>query len=59
MRDGGWDVLQCYDVVAGLDGCDALADGLDDTGAFMAEYDGECAFGVFAGECVCICALSV
>lgn len=52
-------VLECDDVVAGLDGCDGLADGFDDAGALVAEHDGEGAFGVFAGEGVCVCVLSV
>lgn len=34
---------------------DALADGLDDTGALVAENDGEGTLGVLAGEGVCIC----
>ena len=38
---GGGGVLERYDVVAWLDGCDALADGLDDTGTLMAEHDGK------------------
>lgn len=46
-------------MVARLDRCDTLANGLDDAGTLMAQYDGERALGVFAGECVCICALSV
>ena len=41
-------------MVAGLDGRDVLANGLDNAGALVAEHDGECAFGIFAGECVCI-----
>lgn len=57
--DGEGSVLEGYDVVAGLDGCDALADGLDDAGALVAEHDWECTLRVFAGECVCIYALSV
>lgn len=47
------------DVVAGLHVGDALADGLDDAGALVAEDDGEGALGVLAGEgvgiCVCVC----
>jgi len=50
----GW-LLECYDVVARLDRCDAFTNGLNDAGAFVTEDDGEGAFGVFAGEGVCIC----
>lgn len=42
-------ILECYDIIARLHGCDALADGFDDAGAFVAEDYGEGAFGVFAG----------
>lgn len=57
--EGRGRVLECYDMVAGFDGCNALANGLDDASALMAEDDGKCAFRIFAGECVCICAFSV
>ena len=42
-------ILEGYDIVPWLDRGDAFAHGLDDTGAFMTEHDGESAFGVFAG----------
>lgn len=37
-------------MVAGLDVRDALANGLDDTGALVAEDDGECTLRVLAGQ---------
>ena len=49
------DVLEGDDVVAGVDGFDVEADGFDNAGAFVAEHDGEGAFGVFAREGVCVC----
>jgi hypothetical protein len=39
-------------VVADLYVCDALADGLDDTGTLVTENNRERALGVFSGECV-------
>jgi hypothetical protein len=39
-------------VVANLYICDALADGLDDTGTLVTEDNGERALGVLSGECV-------
>jgi hypothetical protein len=44
-------------MVSGLDilGVDALANGLDYAGALVPQDNGECTFGVFAGECVGIC----
>jgi hypothetical protein len=41
-------------VVAGLDGGDAGAHGLDDAGTFVAEDDGESSLRVVAGQGVCI-----
>jgi hypothetical protein len=49
---GDGDVLKRHDVVAGLDVCDALADGLDDTGAFVSENDGERTLRVLTRESV-------
>jgi hypothetical protein len=46
------EVLEGYDVVADFDVFDALADGLDDSGALVPEHDGEGTLGVLAGECV-------
>lgn len=43
------------DVVADLYVCDALADGLDNTGALMTENNREGSLGVLAGESVGIC----
>jgi hypothetical protein len=48
-------VLERHDVVAGLDVRHALADRLDDAGAFMSQDDREGTLGVLAGECVGIC----
>lgn len=42
--------VQRDDVVADLHVGDALADGLDDTGALVSEDDGEGTLGVLAGE---------
>jgi len=42
-------------VVAGLYVGDALTDGLDVSGTFVTEDDGEGTLGVLAGECVGIC----
>lgn len=41
-------------MVARLHGCDAFTDGFNDACAFVAEDNGEGAFGVLAGEGVCI-----
>lgn len=48
------DRLERDDVVARLDARHALADGLDDAGALVAEDDGEGALGVLARQRVCI-----
>lgn len=42
-------------MVAGLDGGDALADGFNNTGAFVTEDDGESTFRVFSAECISVC----
>lgn len=42
-------ILECHDIVARFDGCHALANGLNNAGAFMAKDDGESAFWIFAG----------
>lgn len=55
----GKSVLKCYNVVSGLDGGDPRADGLDDTGSFVSEDDGESALGVLAREGVGIYPISV
>lgn len=39
-------------MVARLDGGNALADGLDDSSAFVTEDNGEGTLGVFSTECV-------
>ena len=46
--------LECYNVVARLDGGDSFTNRLDNASAFMAEHDGECALRVFAGKSVCV-----
>jgi hypothetical protein len=48
----GVHVLESDDIVANLYVCDALADGLDDTGTLVTEDNGERALGVLSGECV-------
>ena len=53
-----FDVLESNNVVAWLNGSNTLTDGLDDASTFVSQDDGEGAFGVFAGECVSICALA-
>lgn len=52
-------LLECYDVVAGLDGGDPRADGLDDTGSLVTEDDGESTLGVLSGQSVGIYLVSV
>jgi hypothetical protein len=47
--------IEGNDIVAWLDGSDALAHRFDDAGAFVAEDDGEGTLGVFAGERVGVC----
>lgn len=42
--------VQGDDMVADLDICDSLADGLDDTGALVTQDDGESTLGILAGE---------
>lgn len=53
------ELLECDDVVAGLDGGDPRADGLDDASSFVSEDDGESALGVLAGQGVGIYPVSV
>lgn len=56
-KDGEEDknVLKSYNVISWLDGCHALADGLDYTSSFMTEHDREGSLGILAGKCICIC----
>jgi hypothetical protein len=49
------DLLESDDVVARLDVGHALADRLDDTGALVAQDNGEGTLGVLARECEGIC----
>ena len=42
-------ILECYHMVAGLDGCDAFAHRLHDPGTFMPEDNWKGTFGIFAG----------
>lgn len=53
---GVQNLLESYDIVAGLDGGDALANRLDDTGALVAQDNGERSLGVLARQRVGICA---
>ena len=46
-------------MVTWFDGGHAFANGLDDAGSFVTEDDGEGSFGIFAGEGVCICNMSI
>ena len=39
-------------MVAGLHGCDALTNRLDDTGALVTQDDGESTLGILAGQSV-------
>lgn len=48
-------LLESNDIVTGLHGGDALADGLDDTGTLVSQNNGESTFGVLSGESVGIC----
>ena len=48
-------LLESDDGVSGLDVGDALSYGLDDTGTLVSQDDRERAFGVLAGQRVCIC----
>lgn len=45
-------VLKGNHVVTGLHVCDALTDGLDDTGALVAQDDRESSLWVLSGKCV-------
>lgn len=47
-------VLEADNVVADLDIGDALADGLDNTGTFVSEDDGESTLGILSRERVCV-----
>jgi hypothetical protein len=47
--------VQSYDMISWLDCGDALADGFDDTSAFMTEDNGKGTFGVLSTESVCVC----
>jgi hypothetical protein len=52
-------VLECYNMISRLDGCDSLTNGLDDTSSFVTENDWESSLGVLAGQSVCIyCSIS-
>lgn len=46
-------------MVAGFDGGDARADGLDDSGSFVTEDDGKSALRVLTRQGVGICPVSV
>lgn len=45
-------LLESNDIVTGLHGGNALADGLDDTGTLVTQNNGESTFGVLSGESV-------
>jgi hypothetical protein len=51
-RSVGGGVLESDDVVANLYVCDALANGLNDTGTLVTKNNGESTLGVLSGECV-------
>lgn len=50
--DVGLDSLESNDIVTGLDASHTLTNGFDDTGTFVTQDNGECAFGVLSGECI-------
>lgn len=45
-------ILQRYNIVAWLDRCDALTNGLDNASAFVAKNYGECSLGILTGQSV-------
>jgi hypothetical protein len=47
-------ILEGNDMIAWLHIGNTLTDGLDDTCTLMTEYDGEGAFGVLAGQRICV-----
>ncbi len=49
------DILECYNIVSWLYGCDTFSNGLHNASALMTKNDWERALGILARECVCIC----